>query len=315
MKRLQPVVIRILAVLVCIVGFGVYRYQVITTKLDQTQEELTDREVDLARSQQELALTHDTLVEVQTKLSDTEAILTRTESELASTVADYQEFSTSYLDIRNQINSRLGGDWEYAKSFVTAEAPIVTEMVQEITGGFSESVKKRWAHYERLYDWVVDNIEYSTDSPIPVLPLDPVDTPLSWQSEYWRMPDETIQHKAGDCEDMAYLLASMLINYKQGHYTTWLIGIKSASGAHLAVAFPVEGKQITILDPAGNYYTRYGGRLFQERTSVEINKWLRHWSDEMPEAFVEVVFNDRFYETFSSTEEFLSWVEEWFTRH
>ena len=310
MKRLQPVVIRILAVLVCIVGFGVYRYQVITTKLDQTQEELTDREVDLARSQQELALTHDTLVEVQTKLSDTEAILTRTESELASTVADYQEFSTSYLDIRNQINSRLGGDWEYAKSFVTAEAPIVTEMVQEITGGFSESVKKRWAHYERLYDWVVDNIEYSTDSPIPVLPLDPVDTPLSWQSEYWRMPDETIQHKAGDCEDMAYLLASMLINYKQGHYTTWLIGIKSASGAHLAVAFPVKGGQITILDPAGNYYTRYGSRLFQERTSVEIDKWLRHWSDEMPEARVEVVFNDRFYKTFGSTEEFLTWVEE-----
>ena len=248
MKHLQSIAIGILVVLVCVVGFGVYRYQVITTELDQTQEELTDREVDLALTQQELANirdewaeTQDMLVEVQAKLSDTEDILTRTESELAATVADYQEFSASYLDICEQINFRLGGDWESVKSFVTAEAPMVTEMVEEITGGFSESVKGHWKDYERLYDWVVDNIDYSTDSPIPVLPLNPVDTTLSWQSEYWRMPDETIQHKAGDCEDMAFLLASMIINYHEGRYATWLIGIRSASGAHLAVAFPVEG--------------------------------------------------------------------------
>jgi len=315
MKRLQSVVIGILVVLVCVVGFGVYRYQVITTELDRTREELRDREVDLARTQQELldtwdelAETQDTLVEVQAKLSDTEDILTRTESELAATVADYQEFSASYLDICEQINSRLGGDSESAKSFVTVEAPMVTEMVEEITGGFSEN--KLWAHYKRLYDWVVDNIDYSTDSPIPVLPFNPVDTPLSWESEYWRMPDETIQHKAGDCEDMAFLLASMIINYQQGRYATWIIGIRSASGAHLAVAFPVEGGQITILDPAGNYYTRYRRNLSAERTSAEINNWLRHWSDKMPEAHVEMVFNDRFYKTFSSTEEFLTWVEE-----
>jgi len=326
MKLSQRILIGILAILIAVVGV---MYWVTNTKLSQTLEELSNTKVDLIWTQYKLEDTKDrltdtetTLNETQTELSSTKATLTETQAELLSTKSSlastamelekeqsrYTSLTNSYSDIRSQINFRMG-DGEDAKAFVTPEDSILTVMVEDITGGFSEV--DSWSDYKRLYDWVVDNIEYSSDTPLPNLPSDPTDSALGWQSDYWRMPKETMQDKAGDCEDMALLLASMIINYRQERYATWVISIQNSYGGHLAVAFPVQGGNLTILDPAGNYYTGYlGYYLSSNNTSYEIKNWLALWSDKLPGAYVSGVFTDKFYKTFTSTEEFITWVAE-----
>ena len=76
-----------------------------------------------------------------------------------------------------------------------------------------------------LYHWVVNNVEYSHDSYFPVIP-EVMGSPLIWWEECWRMPAETLEDEAGDCEDMAVLLASLMLSYNNGSYAVWAIEIK-----------------------------------------------------------------------------------------
>ena len=50
-----------------------------------------------------------------------------------------------------------------------------------------------------VWRWVIDNITYSEDSEEQTL------------LDYWQFPAETIAIKKGDCEDCAFLLASLLL--------------------------------------------------------------------------------------------------------
>ncbi len=212
-----------------------------------------------------------------------------------------------YSELREQINIRLGKEQD-TQSFITPDDSEVSAKVQEITGDYSEDVNELWRDYERLYRWVVKNIGYNEDSYTPFLP-DVMNGNLRWAHEFWRMPAETLDDKVGDCEDMAVLLASMLSNYNQGDYAVWALGIKNKDTAHLAVAFPVEGNKLTILDPAGNYYTGYySGGLRADDTAVAVSAWLSHWAKEMPSAQIDEVFSNEFYREFSSTDEFINWV-------
>jgi hypothetical protein len=156
----------------------------------------------------------------------------------------------------------------------------------------------------------VNNIDYSHDSPVPILP-DSTSGLLDWYSDYWRTPEETIEDETGDCEDMAILLTSLLRSYNKRTFAVWCINIRSetpSTSGHVAVAFPVADGHIAILDPAGNYYTGISfGRLSSELVSTEINKWLLHWDDKIPNAWIKAVFSDNMYKEFSSTSEFLEW--------
>lgn len=216
---------------------------------------------------------------------------------------DYDTTVDWYDDIREEVNQRHG-NWEDKKLFITPDDEEVAAKVQEITGGFSDDNNERWAAYKAMYDWVVDNIEYNTDSRIPYLPS--VNGGISWYQDYWRMPSETLSDEAGDCEDMAALLASMRSNYLSDMYAQWVITWQSDDSGHAAAAFPVEGGNLTILDPAGNYYTGYPYYLTQNDVSSEINNWLAKWSDEN-NIHVATVFSDTLYETFDTTEEFVEW--------
>jgi len=40
-----------------------------------------------------------------------------------------------------------------------------------------------------------------------------------------------------------------------------------------------------------------------------VNKWLAHWKNKIPEAFISAVFTDDFYYKFNNTAEFLEWLE------
>ncbi|GAG38543.1 unnamed protein product, partial [marine sediment metagenome] len=216
----------------------------------------------------------------------------------------YDSLTTWYSGIRDEVNRRLG-ESEDKKLFFTPDDAAVAAKVQAVTDGFSEDVSEQWADFKRMYDWVVGNIEYNSDSRLPWLPS--VNGSLSWYMDYWRMPSETLGDEVGDCEDMATLLASMILNYNSSAgYPCWAIRWVSDDSAHVAVAFPVQGGKLTILDPAGNYYTGTPGSLGSEDVSAAVADWLAHWQPE-PGIRASEVFSDDIYETFATTAEFVQW--------
>ena len=146
------------------------------------------------------------------------------------------------------------------------------------------------------------------DSYLPLLP-DDVSGDLYWQRDFWRLPVETLEDRAGDCEDASLLLASMLANYNGGRLKVWIIGVQNENRRHIAVAYPVEGGLMTILDPAGNYYTWHysWSELRAYDVATVIRYWLRDWAEVMPDAEVYSLSSDKFYMPFAGTEEFVDW--------
>ena len=216
----------------------------------------------------------------------------------------YDSLTTWYSGIRDEVNRRLG-ESEDKKLFFTPDDAAVATRVQLVTGGFSDDVNERWADYRRMYDWVVDNIKYNSDSRLPYLPS--ANGSLSWHMDYWRTPNETLEDEVGDCEDMATLLASMKLNYtSSAGYPCWCITWVSDDSGHAAVAFPVQGGKLTILDPSGKYYTGTPSSLGSEDVSTAVADWLAHCQPE-PGIRVSGVFSDTVYETFATTAEFVQW--------
>ncbi len=240
----------------------------------------------------------------------------RLDSEKVHLIQESLQRDKDYSRIVREVNRRLGDSCEDRKSFVTPSDPAVTAKVLAITGGYSADTSEEWADYYRLYDWVTKNIKYSHDSPLPELPPAPASTTLSWQQDYWRTPSETLQDETGDCEDMACLLASMMLNYTSDRYPVWVITWASPAGGHAAIAFPVAGGKLTVLDPAGNFFTRNPvpfGSIGSQPVATAVTQWIDHWSSSgYPGASVNRVFSDTECETFVNTDKFVLWVAEQF---
>ena len=281
------------------------------TQLDASKTELESTRSQLDASEAELEDTEIRLVATENLLDIRETELDATRSQLEVMDGERNQILARYSKFREQINMRLGSGYD-CQSFITPDDPTISDKVREITGGYSEDVNEYWRDFERLYRWVTRNIEYSYDSYTPVLP-EIMERTLIWSREFWRMPAETLEDKTGDCEDMTALLASMLLNYNEGRFAVWCVVIRTPSpevAGHVAVAFPVEGEELTILDPAGNYLTGFYGSIGSKDVAVAIREWLSHWEREMPGAQIYMAFSTDFYREFSSTEEFINWVRE-----
>lgn len=218
--------------------------------------------------------------------------------------ASNASLQAGYEQIRHAINLKQAMYPHERRQFVMPYDTGLDGLVANVTGGYSGDVNEQWQDYERMYDWVVANIRYSYDSPLPIMPASPTSY-LSWREEYWRTPSQTIEAETGDCEDMALLLASMILNYTNERYPVWIILWTSDESAHAAVAFPVQGEKLTILDPAGKYYTG-GYSLGSLSIADAVSGWLAEWSSQ-PGTHVSAVFDISFYESFTSTSEFVNW--------
>jgi len=219
-----------------------------------------------------------------------------------------------YSEFRQQINIRLGSGQD-CQNFITPDDPAISAIVQEIAGGYSQDVFEYWDDSERLYRWVVENIEYTRDSYTPVLP-EIMDETLKWGRDFWRMPSETLEDRAGDCEDMSTLLASMILNYTKSTVAVWCVGINVPSPeykGHIAVVLLSENDKLAILDPADEYYTgchSVWGLTYYD-VKIATNAWLVHKGKDMPDAQVYIVFNNYLTYELSSTEDFIEWVREY----
>ena len=109
---------------------------------------------------------------------------------------------------------------------------------------------------------------------------------------------------------MAILLTSMILSYNGEKYSIECIELTGSLGSHVGVQFPVTGNKLTILDPAGNYYTQtWYSSLTSEDITTEINNWLSHWRPSLGnDVRVYSVFSNTLVKSFSSTSEYVSWM-------
>jgi len=223
--------------------------------------------------------------------------------------SSFDSYYSDYANLRSLINQRvLHLD---IMDFITPDDSAVGSIVSSVTGGWSnhDDWDEYWTDVKKMYDWVVDNIDYRYDGLFPVIPSTPSGS-IQYSDEMWQFPSETLDIKKGDCEDMAILLTSMILSYNEGKYWVECIWITSSSSGHVGVQFPVSGDKLTILDPAGNYYTQnLDGSLGSKDISTEINNWLNYWKTDMgSDVRVYRVFSDSMDRSFSSTNEYTTWM-------
>jgi hypothetical protein len=289
------------------------RYKAIL-ELSIAQAELEISEAELADAEEELATAREDLASTEDELASTRTEMAAMTTEMQEMEEEKEHMAAGYLELREQINLRLD-QGTASQQYITPDDAVVIARAFAVAGNYTQAqdVIEVWDDFQRLYNWVVDNIRYSSNSYIPIMPAT-IGGAISWQDECWRTPVETLQQGTGDCEDMATLLASMILSYGSKNFSVWAIAIhdrQPGSSGHLAVVLPVEGNNLTILDPAGNYYTGYRtGRLRSYDVEIEIDDWLYHWSGELPGAYVSFLFSDETYREFAGTQEFIDWVKE-----
>jgi len=230
-------------------------------------------------------------------------------NEYTALLNKYNYFISWYNNLRKQVNVRINPYLENATMYITPDDPLVVSVMLSVTGGWSNPSdwNEAWSDMFRLYKWVVDNIRYSYDSPEPLLP--DIGGTVFWRSEFWRFPNETIRDGTGDCEDMANLLASLILAHNGKRYNVWVMLVKFGDNGHALVVIPVKGGKIAILDPAGRYYTSIYGTIAAKDVATELQNYFQYWaSGGHPNGRVYAIYSYNMYRTFNSNEEFIQFV-------
>jgi len=218
----------------------------------------------------------------------------------------YDWYVSEYEVLRREVNSRLGLE-DAIMGFITTGDPAVMVRMMEVTEGreIPGSEAELLGDYKALYDWVRLRIQGSVDSPYPFLDLTP-SYPVRWVGNSVRFPAETLGDMAGDCEDQAILLLSMMIAYGEVD-AKWCISYEWDEGAHVAVGVPVQGGGLIILDPAADYHTGTAATLIGRPVEEAIDGWIGKWEEKG--VFISSIFNAEMRRKFSGTEEFLEWFQ------
>jgi cell division protein FtsB len=249
------------------------------------------------------------ITDLQNQIATLQNEINSLNMQMATLEIEYQAYVSAYQSLRDTVNQR----WNQinVEPFITPLDPAVENIVQSVTGGWSNSSdwNEYWNDVKAMYNWVVNNVEYRYDSLFPMLPDNPSEELCFW-NEMWQFPNETLNLRKGDCEDMAILLCSMLRCYSNTQYIAEVILIVSSTAGHAAVQVPVSGYKLVILDPAGGYYSHdLSGNITFNDITTEINNWLSYWKPYMGnDVHVERVFSDYIDRAFTSTSEYIAWM-------
>ncbi len=291
------------------------------TQLEETYDTLTDSYSQLLFNYNNLTEEHQILEESYNQLQLSYQQLNTTyhnlkrEHEQNETAYEelqnvYNSYKTAYRQLVSAVNLHVVHPSENETLLITPEDLAVKNKVEEITGGWSDPTDwaEYWQEVKMMYDWVVSHIEYRYDSLYPILPEDPTQ-PVTQFDEMWQFPNQTLDLRKGDCDDMAILLASMIYSYSNMEHWVECITITQ----HIAVYIPVADDEICILDPAGRYYTNTGHPFYEitsKDISEEVHAWLDYWSDGIENPIVEWIFSMYIWKDFWHTELFISWLYE-----
>ncbi|MEM0235630.1 hypothetical protein [Thermofilum sp.] len=211
----------------------------------------------------------------------------------------------SWGRVASQVNLR----WSPSdpRIFVTpGDASVQATVRSAVYGNVNPARDEELRLYLRLlYDWVSTNIRVRSDSLYPVLPSLP-NGQVSFISEVWQFPNETLTLRSGDCEDSATLLLSM-IRFYAPRLKAFCIVVEGGRGGHMAVIVS-NGSGVAILDP-GLYYCTSDevGRVKFKPLMYELEKWLALVKQRFgSEARVTMLFNEETYASFRSTSEFIA---------
>ena len=154
-----------------------------------------------------------------------------------------------------------------------------------------------WSSIQKIYDYITANIEYTNDVEMPYIftywyvtyegreYVTHFYDEMKTAQNYVQTPELTLNIKQGDCDDQAVLAYAMIkyhMKFVYGtEYNLYLAHIDFSSGkSHLAVILPVQGGELCIIDPAGNYLTKSGGEIASKVALSELQAYSDYWSSD-----------------------------------
>jgi hypothetical protein len=203
--------------------------------------------------------------------------------DLSDDVKDLEGLLNSYCRVSNAIPRVLNNE----------EVEKTSSIVLSVTGGSSNL----WLAYEKIYNYIVNNIDYVTDIRFPVISFSErvindnkfiKNIFTRTIRNYVQTPHFTLEYEQGDCDDKAVLAYAMIKCYLRNiygkDYKLYLAQITfSDNTSHLSVFQPVKGPNLCIIDPAGRYLTSSNGSITTNVASLELKQYSNYWSSTFGE--------------------------------
>jgi len=202
---------------------------------------------------------------------------------LSDDVKDFQELLYSYTSCPDSFPRTLNIDAiSKVSSAVIAAGVLSTDS---------------WTSYQRIYNYVVSNIKYAYDIEMPYISgysyvsqdeyqyVTGFSDKVKTSRNYLQIPELTLTIKQGDCDDQAILAYAMIKYYMKYIYGTeyllYIMHVEFTNGeAHMADLLPVQGGQVSIIDPAGHYFTSSVGTIASKEPLPELQSYSSYWASE-----------------------------------
>lgn len=280
----------IIFVLVMLLAITVFLYQEATIELNNKEKlinDLLNENSNVKSEYNSLKIEYNNLKaeyeKTIKKLNETQKLLReeKIKREQLKTVL-FVNIKKSLEYLANRINHRFNGGEDFIRPYE------VKDIVNALLGHkFNEKTLSKDLY--KMFLYVKSNIRYSRDTVYPVIEYYNISLEdssynitikIRWVTQEHQYPRETLERREGDCEDMAYLLASMLQYYFEDikEYEVYVIAIFKNDKGHAATLVRHKSGLIAILDPSGNYFTGSKGKVRFIKANIEVMNWLNYWN-------------------------------------
>jgi len=212
------------------------------------------------------------------------------DSDYTSLSQTYDDMMDYYMTLSDDVKSFQDLLFSYtyvpdAYPRVLNDAAIRKTSSAVVSAGVSST--DSWDSYQSIYNYITSNVAYAYDTEMPYIDSywyveqDGYEYVTRFYDEVEvcrnmiQTPELTLDIMQGDCDDQAVLAFGMVQYYREYVYGTiyllYMAHIDFSDGSsHLAVFLPVEGGELCIIDPAGNYLTMSGGSITSNAALSEL---------------------------------------------
>jgi len=262
----------------------------LTDDLAELEEDFNDLDEDFDDLEDEYRAVQTMYINLNSDLAQLENENSVLNEELNDANKNWMSLSTNVLEFREELYSYCVLNESFPRIFSSNELDKIAAKVEEITRGDNDI----WDGLNSIHKYVRDEVDYVYDSEVPVISTyryygdddDPllIDFETQYRQNMYQSLDFTVEYEQGDCDDQAMLEYAMIKYYQryvlEEEYQLYLVYMGWEDSAHLTVFQPVQGDNICILDPAGQYQTGTTSSLTQNSIRDELMKYQNHWYDE-----------------------------------